>query len=87
MSFSADLTMVKYPIPGLHVVPPHLGSDLSQHSRRYVQHGGGGLEHERDAVDETLSFRVDVVQHQTQTFPVQNRAHSCLNKKKKSKKK
>lgn len=60
------------------MVPPHLCSNLFQQSRGYVQHGGGGLEHEADAVNEMLSFRIDVVKEQTQTLPIQHRAHRCV---------
>lgn len=60
------------------MVPPYLRSNLPQQSRGYVQHGGGGLEHETDAVDEMLSFRIDVVQQQTQPLPIQHRAHRCM---------
>lgn len=71
-------TLVKDAIPSLHMVPPYLRSDLPQQSRRYVQHGGGGLEHETDAVDEMLSFRVNVVQQQSQPLSIQHRAHRCM---------
>lgn len=74
-------TLVKNAIPSLHVVPPYLRSHLPQQSRRYVQHGGGRLEHETDAVDEMLSFRVNVVQQQSQPLSIQHRAHRCMTPK------
>lgn len=32
-------TLVEDPIPCLHMIPPHLRSNLPQQTRRYVQHG------------------------------------------------
>lgn len=70
-------TLVEDTVPSLHVVPPYLRPDLPQQSRGYVEHGGRSLEHETDAVDEMLSFGIDVVQEQTQTLAVQHGAHRC----------
>lgn len=71
-------TLVKDTVPSLHMVPPYLRSNLPQQSRGDVQHGGGSLEHETDAVDEMLSFRINVVQQQTQPLPIQHRAHRYM---------
>lgn len=75
-------TVVEYAIPGLHVVPPHFWSSLLQDSRRYVQHRRGSLEHKGDAVNEMLSFWVNVVQQQTQTLTIQHWAHRYIGQNK-----
>lgn len=71
------LTVAEDAVPGVHMVAPYLRPQLPKQSRGYVQHLRGSFKHEGDAVNETLSFRVDVVQKQTQTLPVKHRAHSC----------